>query len=461
MRAVIEIRIETEGAPHVRKIGCLERDGHRLADIGLTLAESKSLLATVQKMVVEHQTAEYLESRRKCPHCGESRAQKGSHMVSLQTLFGNLGIDSPRWEHCPCQPQEAKTFSPLGELLTEHVAPERLYLEAKWSSLISFELATQLLKDTLPMAETINASSVRNHLHRVAKRMESALGDEQVSFVEGCPQDWAALPRPAAPLTVGIDGCYVREWEDKKKNFEIIVGKSMSEEAPDRRFGFVQTYDEKPKRRLFELLKEQGMQMNQQVKFFSDGGADIRDVQLYLNPEAEHYLDWFHITMRITVMGQYAKGLKTTPEKRAEGLKLLESTKHYLWHGNVVRAREKIEETLGFLDDEEIVGENVAKFRKALDEFDTYIEINQGLIPNYGEYWRNEETIATGFVESAVNQIVSKRFAKLQQMQWTKEGAHLVLQTRTQVLDNRLEETFRKWYPGFRPTQSQTSKKAA
>ena len=47
--------------------------------------------------------------------------------MSLQTLFGNLGIDSPRWEHCPCQPQEAKTFSPLGELLTEHVAPERLF----------------------------------------------------------------------------------------------------------------------------------------------------------------------------------------------------------------------------------------------------------------------------------------------------------------------------------------------
>ena len=49
-------------------------------------------------------------------------------------------------------------------------------------------------------------------------------------------------------------------------------------------------------------------------------------------------------------------------------------------------------------------------------------------IPNYGERWRNEETIATGFVESAVNQIVSKRFSKKQQMQWTKKGAHLVLQ---------------------------------
>jgi hypothetical protein len=37
---------------------------------------------------------------------------------------------------------------------------------------------------------------------------------------------------------------------------------------------------------------------------FSDGGTDIREVQSYLNPEGEQYLDWFHVTMRITVLGQ-------------------------------------------------------------------------------------------------------------------------------------------------------------
>ncbi len=121
-------------------------------------------------------------------------------------------------------------------------------MEVKWSSLISFGLATEMLKDALPVVETINASSVRNHLHQVAQRVEAALGDERMSFVEGCPREWATLPRPPAALTVGINGCYVRDWEDKKKNFEIIVGKSMSDEAPDRRFGLVQTYDEKPKR---------------------------------------------------------------------------------------------------------------------------------------------------------------------------------------------------------------------
>src|SRR5205807_1007995 len=83
-------------------------------------------------------------------------------------------------------------------------------------------------------------------------------------------------------------------------------------------FGFVQTYDAKPRRRIFELLKSQGMAMNQQVTFLSDGGDDVRQVQQYLNPEAEYWLDWFHVTMRITVMKPMAKGLAKERKAPAE-----------------------------------------------------------------------------------------------------------------------------------------------
>jgi hypothetical protein len=56
-------------------------------------------------------------------------------------------------------------------------------------------------------------------------------------------------------------------------------------------------------------------------------------------------------------------------------------------------------------------------------------------------------------VESTVNQVVSKRMVKKQQMAWTERGAHLLLQTRTRVLNGELDETFRRWYPQFRPEQ--------
>jgi hypothetical protein len=55
-------------------------------------------------------------------------------------------------------------------------------------------------------------------------------------------------------------------------------------------------------------------------------------------------------------------------------------------------------------------------------------------ITNYGERYRNGERTGTGFVESAVNQVISKRMAKKQQMQWSRRGAHLLLQIRTEVL---------------------------
>jgi hypothetical protein len=83
------------------------------------------------------------------------------------------------------------------------------------------------------------------------------------------------------------------------------------------------------------------------------------------------------------------------------------------------------------------------------------------LIPNYGERWRNEDTIASAFIESAVNEVVSKRMVKKQQMQWTKRGAHLLLQMRTKVLNDDVDRMFQKWYPGFRQPHDREGKKAA
>ena len=102
------------------------------------------------------------------------------------------------------------------------------------------------------------------------------------------------------------------------------------------------------------------------------------------------------------------------------------------------------------------------KLCKAVQEFATYIERNGGFIPNYGERYRNGERISTGFVESTVNYVVSKRMVKKQQMRWSESGAHNLLQVRTKVLNDQLRETFVRWYPGMRTEQeTEIEKKAA
>ena len=80
------------------------------------------------------------------------------------------------------------------------------------------------------------------------------------------------------------------------------------------------------------------------------------------------------------------------------------------------------------------------------------IERNRTFIPNYGERYRYGERISTGFVESTVNQVISRRFVKKQQMRWTKKGAHLLLQVRAQVLNADLRPTFARWYPAMTST---------
>lgn len=217
-------------------------------------------------------------------------------------------------------------------------------------------------------------------------------------------------------------------------------------------FGFVQTYDEKPRRRLWELMKSQGMQENQQVVFMSDGGEDVRRVQQYLHPFSEHLLDWFHIAMRLTVLQQQTKGLQQErPETGADVAKQLESIKHLLWHGNTPEALERITGLSIDLSLMQAHSGPAAKVANGLAEFEIYIKNNCDFIPNFGERWRQGERISTAFVESTINQVVSRRFVKKQQMQWTLRGAHLLLQTRTKVLNDELEEVFRRWYPQFRP----------
>ena len=235
--------------------------------------------------------------------------------------------------------------------------------------------------------------------------------------------------------------------------FEVIAGKSVPTDGPAKCFGFVQTYDTKPKRRLFELLAAQGMQANQQVTFLTDGADDVRDLPLYLNPQAEHLLDWFHVTMRLNGMTQLAKGLRAPPPAvTADSVAArLARLKWFCWHGNVFRALQTVEDIEFDLDTDD-AGPEQRKLLKAVAEFGGYLRANAASIPNYGERHRAGEVISSSLAESTINQVVSKRMVKKQQMRWTPRGAHLLLQVRTRVLNDDLADDFRRWHPSFTHT---------
>jgi len=182
----------------------LNKNNQRIEHLGLTLSEAKQLLSTPQRHLLRQQVDAFLNTYADCPDCGTPLHLKARSRRSFRTLFGTFQFDSPRLEHCDCTRRKTSSFRPLSPLLTESVAPELLYMEATWSSLVSYGMSLDALKDFLPLHGTLDVKTVRSDTLKVAQRLEAELGEEQSGFLDGDPSDWGFLPPPDGAFTVGI-----------------------------------------------------------------------------------------------------------------------------------------------------------------------------------------------------------------------------------------------------------------
>jgi hypothetical protein len=425
----------------------LDKQHERLEHVGLSLTEAKTLLVELQRRVVTRQIAVFLTTRATCSSCGRPRGIKDHKTIVFRTLFGNLELVSPRLRRCPCQRDGQLSTSPLGELLPEHTAPELTYLESKWSSLVSYGLTVKALRDFLPIDARLSATSVRRNTLRVARRCERELHtwDDAVSRPRRSRQD--------VPGVVGIDGGYLRDWEHKQTHFVAIVGKSLPIGGEARCFGFVQSQDSWPRRRVAANLRAQGLRSGPKLTFLSDGEDSIRSLQWHLSPRAQHMLDWFHLAMRLQQLRQFLVGLThLDPVVGAQMQTALERTKWSLWHGKPKQAFHRFRELEWRIWQFAPRYARFSALARAVNDFLRYIDRNAYIIPDYGARWRAGQVISTAFIESLVNSLLAKRFAKKQSMQWTPVGAHLLLQIRTRTLNGDLASTFRNSYPDFSVT---------
>ena len=277
---------------------------------------------------------------------------------------------------------------------------------------------------------------------------------EPDTTIEGTPVDWVELPPPDQRLFVGIDGGFVRSREEdgtSGRHFEIIVGKTIEANTKSKRFAFAQTHDDKSKQRVAATLKTHGMRMNSDVTFLTDGADDVRGLPADLHPDSDQVLDWFHVSMKVTNLQQIARGIAVR-EQVEETRHELEGVKHRLWHGYVHRALTASDALLEQCEFASVVDDAFYRLHGKLSEFRNYIWKNRASIPRYADRQQFREHFSTAFAESAVNEIVSKRMAKSQQMRWSKRGAHLLLQVRVKVLDGDLHDRFAQWYPCMKPS---------
>jgi hypothetical protein len=97
----------------------------------------------------------------------------------------------------------------------------------------------------------------------------------------------------------------------------------------------------------------------------------------------------------------------------------------------------------------DVVG--IGKLRQNVVDLLGYLERNEAALGHYAARRRRGQPIATSFVESAVDEIISWRMNKAQQTRWSRSTVQPFLDVRTAVLNDTLEHAFRRRHPGFRP----------
>src|SRR5262250_3630295 len=116
----------------------LDKNHQRIEHLGLTLAEAKQLLSTLQQHLLQHQVETFLDRCATCADCGALLKVKAHASRSFRTLFGTYKLYSPRFEHCDCTRHKTSSFRPLSALLTDSVAPELLevvFQKWRWTCL--------------------------------------------------------------------------------------------------------------------------------------------------------------------------------------------------------------------------------------------------------------------------------------------------------------------------------------
>ena len=86
----------------VTDIITLNKNHQRIEHLGLTLAESKHLLSTLQRHLLQQQITTFLDTRSTCQDCGAPLKLKARGSRSFRTLFGTFKVSSPRLAYCDC-----------------------------------------------------------------------------------------------------------------------------------------------------------------------------------------------------------------------------------------------------------------------------------------------------------------------------------------------------------------------
>ena len=464
MRLIIEARLEGEhaSAPAAGAtiVAVVKRQDRSVADLGLTLAEGRALLAEVQSTLVSHQTAGWIAGKAACCRCGSVLAHKDSRSIVMRTVFGKVEVASPRFWECGCagKPRERRrSVSPLCKAVPNRVTPELEYLQAKWAAHLPYRQATALLQEVLPLNKAISSGGTRRRILAVGKALDAEIERDIASGPK--PIDGDQVRESTSVGCVSVDSAWLNfssspksrkaerdlaelrsPWTKKlvqERHVNIVAGRATFADRAPRLYAYVHKQVPSAAARLDQFLCASGVAPNERVTVISDDAGEFGKAVEGSQLARGRILDWFHIAMKFKAAENSVFGSATIePLERGAVKTEIEHAKWLVWHGKGGKSVARIKALDASLLARQ--GYECSTLWWNLRRLYFYIDNNAGTLVNYGARYRKGLPISSSIAESAVNQVVSHRMAKKQQMRWTDEGAHCLAQVRVADLNGEL-----------------------
>jgi hypothetical protein len=434
----------------------IDKDLERVpaGEIGFSVEEGKAIMAHLQQVVVKQQCEAYVLTSRFCNDCENFRRIKDYGKRKIRTVFGCVEVRSPRIMNCQrCLPHFWGAWPVLSEICPDQATPELMERSARLGALLPYRKAAELMAEFLPIKPTESFATLRHRTLKLGERLDEkarqrawfeppAMGERRQKELD-LPND------PEREFVVSIDTGHVRASRaEAGKSFEIAVarcGRGGRGSRPGRYFTTADTSKSELQSRTMQALQSEGYAGRGEVTVLSDGAEIMKRLPRALPQPTTHIIDWFHIAMKIQPLQQVADHVVRWRDGRNDALARVDadvrSLKWKLWHGQTERALRHLERmTSDFAALREKGDLSATRLLHLAQPSLTYVRSNQTSIVNYGARYRSGRRIASSLAESAVNSLVARRMVKKQQMQWSKRGAHLLLQVRAAVLNGDLRE---------------------
>ena len=401
-----------------------------IANLGLTVADGKRVLAGLQQEIVAAQARSRSVQRPECRSCSGVCHLKDYRNHAVATHLGQVTVRLPRFRCARCGAIEAGVGWPSHCRST----PEFDQLRAHFSALMPYRMAADVLKQVFPVDAGKDPETVRRRTLKVGATLRI---------------DAVARPElSAAAVAVTLDSTFIRSCEDGERHLEVRVGNIESETGGRQVFGAVAKTDTDVKVLICQSLDAVGRTEDTVLTAFTDGCSGLRRILAGAGITEVPILDWFHIAMRLQHLEQIAGGLSADNAAgvaaKAVIVEEVERLHWRLWNGKAKDAQisiDRIRAAIHHFRSEQGERKSVAPSRKlwtALHALDGYLTGQSDWMVNYAERHRAGLRVGTAITEGTANFLVNRRMNKSQQMRWSRRGANLLLQVRCAVYNGTL-----------------------